>query len=54
MENSNFPRKSHNDVGGLGLSTFEKRLNLLYKNNFSYEAKVENDVYICELKLTLK
>lgn len=54
MENSNFPRKSHNDVGGLGLSTFAKRLNLLYKNNFSYEAKVENDVYICELKLTLK
>lgn len=54
MENSNFPRKSRNDAGGLGLSTFTKRLNLLYKGNFSYETRVENDVYFCELKLTLK
>lgn len=54
MENSNFPRKSHNDVGGLGLSTFTKRLNLLYKGNFTYETKVENETYICELNMTLK
>lgn len=54
MENSNFPRKSRNDEGGLGLSTFTKRLSLLYKGNFSYETKVQDDVYSCELKLTLK
>lgn len=54
MENSNFPRKSRNDEGGLGLSTFTKRLSLLYKGNFSFETKVQDDVYSCELKLTLK
>ncbi len=54
MMNSNFPRKSLNHAGGLGLNTFKKRLDLLYKNNFTYETRVENDVYICELKMTLK
>lgn len=55
MENSNFPRKPKNDgTGGFGLTTFEKRLNLRYKDSYSYNTYVENGTYICELQVTLK
>lgn len=54
MENSNFPRKSKDSAGGLGLETFKKRMDLLYKGVFYYKTKVENDTYVCELKITLK
>ncbi len=54
MVNSNFPRKSTNHASGLGLNTFKKRLDLLYKDGFTYETRVENEAYICELKMTLK
>lgn len=54
MENSNFPRKSKDSVGGLGLSTFNKRLGLLYKDSYSYETKIVDNTYVCELRMTLK
>ncbi len=55
MENSNFPRKPKNDgSGGFGLSTFEKRLNLRYKDSYSYKTYVENGTYFCILQVTLK
>lgn len=53
-ENSNFPRKSQRSSSGLGLATFKKRLDLMYEGRYTYETKVENETYICELKLTLK
>lgn len=53
-ENSNFPRKSKKEASGLGLATFEKRLILLYENRFEYSKRIENDVYVCDLKIILK
>lgn len=53
-ENSNFPRKSKPGASGLGLTTFRKRLELMYAGNYSYEGKVENGVYISELRIKLK
>lgn len=54
MENSNYPRKPKDSVGGLGLNTFNKRMSLLYKDAYTYNTRVENEVYICELNITLK
>lgn len=53
-ENGNFPRKSQNKAGGFGLSAFKKRLELAYDGRYTYETRVEGDVYICELRITLK
>lgn len=53
-ENSNFPRKSQRKASGLGLVTFEKRLNLLYDGRFEYSTSVKDGVYICQLKIELK
>ena len=53
-ENSNFPRKSKSNSSGLGLATFQKRLELMYKDRYTYTTKVENGVYISELKVKLE
>ena len=52
--NSNFPRKGKPNASGLGLSTFKKRLELMYSGRYQYECGVEGDTYKCELKLVLK
>ena len=53
-ENSNFPRKSNRKNGGLGLSTFEKRLDLMYLDAHEYSVNIIGDVYISDLILHLK
>jgi len=53
-ENSNFPRKSGRKNGGLGLSTFEKRLDLMYLDAHEYSVNIVDDVYISDLILYLK
>jgi len=53
-ENSNFPRKSGRKNGGLGLSTFEKRLDLIYLGSYEYSVNVAGEVYISDLILHLK
>ncbi len=53
-ENSNFPRKSTHKNGGLGLSTFEKRLDLMYLDAHEYSVNIVDDVYISDLILHLK
>ena len=53
-ENSNFPRKSTHKNGGLGLSTFEKRLDLMYLDTHEYSVNIVDDVYISDLILHLK
>lgn len=40
--------------GGFGQENFKKRLNILYKNNFTLDTFVEDDVYIAHLKLDLR
>lgn len=54
-ENSNFPRVSHSPKksSGLGLSTFQKRLELLFPDQAEYQAYVEDGVYHSILKATL-
>lgn len=52
-ENSNHPRVSKPKAGGLGLSTFSKRLEMLYASRFQYETHVEGDKYCCSLKIEL-
>jgi len=53
-ENSNFPRKSKPGASGLGLATFRKRLEMMYAENYSYESKIKDGVYISELRVKLK
>ena len=53
-ENSNFPRKSGRKNGGLGLSTFEKRLDLIYPGCYEYSVNIVDGIYISDLVLHLK
>ena len=53
-ENSNFPRKSSRKGSGLGLSTFEKRLDLIYMGAYEYSVNIVDDVYISDLIIHLK
>ena len=53
-ENSNFPRKSTRKSSGLGLSTFEKRLDLIYMGAYEYSVNIVDDVYISDLIIHLK
>ncbi len=53
-ENSNFPRKSGRKNGGLGLTTFEKRLDLMYLDAHEYSVNIVDDIYISDLILHLK
>ena len=50
-ENSNFPRKSKPNAGGLGIATFKKRLDLLYALNYEYTTSAEDGVYRANLKI---
>ncbi|SHL10525.1 sensor histidine kinase [Fibrobacter sp. UWEL] len=54
VENSNFPRKSSKNSGGLGLTTLKKRLELRYEGMYRYETRVENETYIAELSVKVK
>jgi hypothetical protein len=38
---------------GLGKTTLEHRLKIIYKNNFKLERFIENDIYIAHLKIDL-
>ena len=53
-ENSNFPRKSSRKGSGLGLSTFEKRLDLIYLGSYEYSVNIVDGVYISDLIIHLK
>lgn len=53
-ENSNFPRKSSSKASGLGLTTFKKRLELLYHDKFEYKTEIVDDIYRSSLKLILE
>ena len=53
-ENSNFPRKSGRKNGGLGLATFEKRLDLIYSGSYEYSVNIVDDIYISDLIIHLK
>lgn len=53
-ENSNFPKVSAKKSSGLGLSTLQKRLELLSHIQSEYSAYAENDVYHARLKLILE
>lgn len=53
-ENSNFPRKSTHKNGGLGLTTFEKRLDLMYLDAHEYSVNIVDNIYISDLILHLK
>lgn len=50
-ENSNFPRKAKSNAGGLGLSTFKKRLDLIFPDHYKYSTSIEDGVYKSSLKL---
>ena len=50
-ENSNFPRKKKTNEGGLGLATFKKRLDLLYKGRYEYKTEVVDGVYKASLTI---
>lgn len=39
--------------GGIGIETLEKRLKLIYQNNYKLERFTEEDVYIAHLKINL-
>ena len=54
-ENSNFPKvsKSPRKASGLGLSTFQKRLEILYAGRYEYTASADGDVYRSRLKIQL-
>lgn len=52
--NSNFPRKPKPGASGLGLATFEKRLELLFSGKYSYGTWIEGNTYVCDLTLTVK
>lgn len=53
-ENGNFPRKAKPNASGLGLSTFKKRLELMYSGRYRYDASVEGGIYKTELTVELK
>lgn len=54
IENSNFPRKSGPKSGGLGLSTLQKRLELIYAGHYSYSTEISDGIYKCSLVINVK
>jgi sensor histidine kinase YesM len=50
ISNQQFLKKSNS---GIGAQTLESRLTILYKERYKLERKVENAVYIAQLKLNL-
>jgi len=51
-ENSNFPRKKKSNEGGLGLTTFKKRLDLLYNGRYEYKTEVVDGTYKASLTIS--
>ena len=53
-ENQNFPKTDVDKSGsGIGLDNVEKRLSLLYPDQFSFVEKVENDTFSVNLKIEI-
>ena len=50
-ENSNNPRKSSSKSSGLGLATFQKRLELTYMGRYEYKVEQDSDIYKCTLTI---
>ncbi len=51
-ENNNFPKKADDKSGsGIGLQNLEKRLQLLYPDNYAFNTKVENDQFSVILEI---
>ena len=50
-ENSNNPRKSSPKSSGLGLATFQKRLELTYMGRYEYKVEQNSDIYRCTLTI---
>ena len=50
-ENSNNPRKSSPKSSGLGLATFQKRLELTYMGRYEYKVEQNSDIYRCTLAI---
>lgn len=51
-ENNNYPKKTDDKSGsGIGLQNLEKRLQLLYPNNYTFNTKVENDQFSVILEI---
>jgi len=46
-------KDSHSDDGGLGLKNIHRRLDLLYKNNYSLDIHEEDNRFMVNLKLSL-
>ena len=46
-------RKLKKEKSGIGATTLEQRLKIIYKNQFKLDRFVENDVYIAHLKINL-
>jgi LytS/YehU family sensor histidine kinase len=43
----------HKEKSGIGRTSLEQRLNIIYANNYSLESFTEGDVYIAHLKINL-
>jgi LytS/YehU family sensor histidine kinase len=50
-ENSNHPHKSKSRSSGLGLATFQKRLELTYMGRYEYTVEQDSDTYRCKLSI---
>ncbi|HRG38240.1 MAG TPA: histidine kinase [Bacteroidia bacterium] len=50
ISHQNFPKKENS---GIGYQSLESQLNILYKDRFKLERKVQNGVYIAQLKINL-
>jgi len=54
VENSMFPRKnSPRNVGGIGLSNMQKRLDCFYPNRYKYKIAHEGEMYFSSLEIDL-
>lgn len=54
VENSMFPRKnSPGNVGGIGLSNMQKRLDCFYPNRYKYKIAREGEMYFSSLEIDL-
>lgn len=52
IENSNFPKKDNDRSGsGIGLENLQKRLELLYADNYFLRTEREGETFIAELKI---
>ena len=55
IRNSYFPKDEHDQSGsGIGLVNLQKRLDLLYPNNYTFSNKHQNEVYSSILTITIE